>query len=601
MSASPRPEYPRPRLVRERWESLNGPWRFAFDDADNGVADGWHRLTAASLEAGPLDRSITVPFAYQSERSGIGDPAAHDIVWYGRTFTDPRKDRSERLLLHFGAVDYRAQVWVDGTQVATHTGGHTSFSADVGDALVGDGPHALVVRAYDPFEDLTIPRGKQFWQTPSEGIFYTATTGIWQSVWLEPVPAAHVRQVHLTPDLAAGVVDVDLGVSQAAVGATARVHVTLDGRTLVDDHLFVTGPRLHRRVSVVPPQGAVGANAGNHQGVAAWTPERPVLHDVEIQLVGADGVAGDRVDSYVGMRDVQVVDGEVRLNGRPYYQRLVLDQGYFPGGGLTALSDDDLRRDIELAKELGFNGARKHQKIEDPRWLYWADRLGFLVWEEMPSAYRFSPEAVQRITAEWAEAVERDRDHPCILAWVPMNESWGTPNLTDDPRQRAHLQALYHLTHTLDGSRPVVSNDGWEHAISDLLTIHHYGSAEKLAAHLGSVVDAVAAQPAGRAIYTTGHHHRGEPLLLTEFGGVAVAPDAETWGYDSVADGESLGRAYDDLLRAVVANPAIRGFCYTQLTDIEQEANGLLTFDRKPKTDVEALLRATTQPDQRGP
>jgi beta-galactosidase/beta-glucuronidase len=301
----------------------------------------------------------------------------------------------------------------------------------------------------------------------------------------------------------------------------------------------------------------------------------------------------DTVESYFGMRKVETRNGEVLLNGRPYYQRLVLDQGYFPGGLLTAPTDDDLRRDIELAKEMGFNGARKHQKVEDPRWLHWADRLGFLVWGEMANAYTYSADYVGRINAEWREVVVRDYNHPCIVVWVPMNESWGVPELASDPRQVEHLLSLYHLTRALDPTRPVVSNDGWEHAFTDLCTIHDYRDAESLAASYATPESSAAARPAKRSIYVDGYGYRGEPILVTEFGGIAFAGDEGGWGYSTVAGSEEFLERYEELVGALLGSSAVKGFCYTQLTDVEQEVNGLLTYERRSKADL-ARIRAIT-------
>jgi beta-galactosidase/beta-glucuronidase len=327
---------------------------------------------------------------------------------------------------------------------------------------------------------------------------------------------------------------------------------------------------------------------------ALWSPEEPNLHDLRLELLGAGGETLDAVESYFGMRKVEIRDGKVYLNDRPLYQRLVLDQGYFPGGVLTAPTDDDLRRDIELAKEMGFNGARKHQKVEDPRWLYWADTLGFLVWGEMANAYQYSPNYVRRITAEWQEAVRRDYNHPCVVTWVPINESWGVPGIATDPRQVEHLLALYHLTRSLDRSRPVVSNDGWEHALTDLCAIHDYRNAAVLGQRYRAVETSLA-EPERHPVYAPGYGYRGEPILITEFGGIAFeAADPESWGYRTVSNVEELLERYRALISALAQSEVVQGFCYTQLTDVEQEINGLLTYDRRPKADLARIREITT-------
>jgi beta-galactosidase/beta-glucuronidase len=591
----PRPEYPRPQFRRPEWTNLNGEWAFAFDNEDAGLARGWHRVPAQDLRSGdsPFDRRITVPFCYQSELSGIGDPSFHDVVWYARTF-DPSPG-GERLLLHFGAVDYRAAVWVNGTQVTEHEGGHTPFSADVTPALA-QGENVVVVRAEDPSRDATIPRGKQYWKERSEGIFYTRTTGIWQTVWLEPVGRRRIDSLRLSPDVDAARVDVEVGVEGFEPGLSLRLAVSVKGDPMLDDRMELRAPLIQRSLPLLSRGAAPDTpHLSEWPKPALWSPEHPDLYDLRLELLDADGNVLDAVESYFGMRKIEARDGKVLLNDRPYYQRLVLDQGYFPGGLLTAPTDEDLRKDIELAKEMGFNGARKHQKIEDPRWLFWADTLGFLIWGEMANAYAYSPDYVRRITGEWQEAVRRDHNHPCIVAWVPMNESWGVPELATDPAQIDHLLSLYHLTRSLDRSRPVVSNDGWEHARTDLCTIHDYGSPEDLSCRYATPESSVAARPAKRPIYAPGHSSRGEPILISEFGGIAFSSEEGGWGYSTVADAEEFLERYDALISALLESEAVRGFCYTQLTDVEQEVNGLLTYDRKPKADPARIRKVTSQ------
>lgn len=539
---TPRPEYPRPRVRRDRWVNLNGEWEFG---------------------AGPVprfDRRILVPFAPQASLSGIGERSPGDLLWYRRRFDAVPADR---LLLHFGAVDYRATVWVNGVEVARHEGGHTPFSADITGAALA-GVNELVVGAEDWSADRTIPRGKQYWGARSESIFYTPTSGIWQTVWLEPVPSARIDALRVRPDLVAGAVELEV-----AAGGAVEAVAWLGGEEV-------------GRWSGPPGPGRIDLSR-----VEAWSPEAPRLYDLEVRLV--DG--GDRVTSYFGLRTISARDGRLLLNGEPYYQRLVLDQGYFPGGLLTAATDDDLRRDIELAKSLGFNGARKHQKVEDPRWLHWADVLGFLVWGEMANAHAYSPEGEERLTAEWREAVIRDRDHPSIVAWAPVNESFG---LSEKREVRAaELVRLYRLTHELDGTRPVVSNDGWEHALTDLCTIHDYASADELRAHFATLAAALHPTDKSPPPYLPGFGHRGEPVLVSEFGGLALAGSGG-WGWSEVRGGREFLEQYRSMVEAVVEAAPVAGFCYTQLTDVEQERNGLLTFDRYPKLDPE-LIRPITE------
>ena len=541
------PDYPRPSLHREAWISLDGEWEF-------GV--GTERR---------FDRRIQVPFCPESAMSGIGERPG-DVVWYRRTFGAPE---AERLLLHFGAVDYRATVWVNDVEVARHEGGHTPFAADI-TAVVQPRGNVLVVRAADPVADRTIPRGKQYWRWPPEEIFYTPTTGIWQTVWLEPLPARHVRGVRLHPSLEQGVLDFEID-GAGEVELEACLHGEVVGRW----------------------SGPAGAGRMALEAVVPWHPHSPRLYDLECTL------GDDRVVTYFGLRSVGAKDGRFLFNGERFIQRLVLDQGYFPESLMTAPTSESLRRDIELAQALGFNGARKHQKVEDPRWLYWADRLGFLVWSEMPSFHQHSTEAEHRLAREWAEVVRRDRDHPSVVAWVPANESFGLSDVDASVRSD-FLVRMHRMTKELDPTRPAVSNDGWEHSLTDLCTVHDYSSPDVLARRYRSIDTALDGRAAGHRIYDPGFGYRGEPLLVTEFGGLRVAGSGG-WGWLEIKDDEELVGSYASLIEALMGPGPVEGFCYTQLTDVEQEQNGLLTSDRKPKVEPGLIAPATRTPKRATP
>lgn len=570
----PRAEYPRPQLERADWMSLNGVWKFAFDDDNRGLREKW-------FESAALDQEIIVPFVFQSLLSGIGTNAFHDIVWYARQFNTPAAWQGQRLMLHFGAVDYRAWVWVNGTFAAYHEGGHTPFAVDI-TALARANANTVVVRVEDVSSDVFQPRGKQYWLEESASIFYTRTTGIWQPVWLEPLNTAYVESVRITPDLDARTVKFEY-----ALGGTLPEQVELDLSVSYQGKGVVN---VVNRQDVSAPYVTQVITLGHE--VAVWSPDTPNLYDVTVQ-VSANGTPLDRFTSYFGMRKISIENGQVRLNNHPYRMRLVLDQGYHPEGILTFPTDDDFKRDIELTKRLGFNGARKHQKVEDPRYLYWADKMGLLVWGEMANAYAFSPDYVKRITSEWQEAIARDYNHPCIVAWVPLNESWGVPDLNGDPKQVAHLNAMYALTRSLDSTRLVISNDGWEHATTDLLTIHDYESSGAVLTQRYSTLEStIAARPANRDLYARGHAHSGQPILLTEFGGVAYQKSAqEGWGYSTAGDEADFLARLGEIMKAVYASPVLQGFCYTQLTDVEQEINGLLTYDRQPKAALSSIAR----------
>lgn len=579
-----RNEYPRPRLVRDRWLGLNGNWRFAFDDGDQGLREGWH----ANPEA--LDMTINVPYSYQTPASGINVQEHHSIVWYARDFDIPADWLQDRILLNFGAVDYEATVWVNGRVAGTHRGGYVPFSLDIA-GLVQEGANQLVVRVVDE-PRIDQPRGKQTARKGPWACWYTPVTGIWQSVWLEPVHQAHITDLHLVPDIDSQSLKVEYELSRVDEGMSMELVASFGDEEVATVNVPIP-PRFHGWSDVTPID--IGELQIPIPSPKLWSPEHPHLYDLVVRL-RKDGQIVDEVRSYFGMRKVEIVGSEFYLNNRRYYQRLVLDQGYWQEGLYTAPSIEAIRQDVELTKAMGFNGARKHQKIEDPYYYYYCDQLGLLVWSEMPAAYEYSERAAQQVTAEWQKAVLRDRSHPSIVAWVPVNESWGVDQLKykANPRAEAHLMALYYATHALDGTRPVISNDGWQHALTDLITIHEYTQdwQDLKARQDAFFADRLATTFShGQPTLLPGYDSLDAPVLVTEFGGVKVdEQQAEGWGYGKAATSYTeMAERIRDLVKAITDNPAIQGFCYTQLTDVQQEVNGLLTIDRQPKVDVELL------------
>lgn len=569
MTDLPRSEYPRPQFRRDNWLCLNGQWDFSFDEP-------------------VFDRQITVPYACETVLSGIGDKSFHKTVWYRRTFTLPRQMEGRQILLHFGAVDYSCRLWVNGTYIREHTGGQTGFFADITHALAPQGENTILLRADDDYADLEMPRGKQFWEPESRSIFYTRTTGIWQPVWLEAVDPLHLVSCHITPMYDQRAVRFDYTLSQVPQSLSFRISF----RDVEAVTLTVQPKSRKGSVQTQIDQGAL--QAWNFPEDLAWSPETPHLFDVTIRVFDSQGQT-DQVESYFGMRKVAIRDGKFMLNNRVYYQKLVLDQGYWEPSLLTAPTDEDFVKDIMLTKAMGFNGVRKHQKVEDPRYLYHADRLGLLVWGEIGSAYVYSREYAHRMYSEWMEAVERDYSHPCIVTWTPLNESWGIQEIRTDLRQQSHSLALIHMTKSVDPTRPVIDNDGWEHTCADLLTVHDYTSdPQLLQQHFESLESILALNPAGRSMYAEGYSYQGQPILVTEFGGVRYAPDSHverSWGYCDTNTPEAFAAQYAALTHALQACPLVQGYCYTQLTDVETEENGLLTYHREPKIPLETLRR----------
>ena len=587
--------HPRPLLTRPRWTDLCGTWQFAYDDGDVGLLERWQDGADA------FDRAIEVPFPPESSRSGIGDESFHPVVWYRRTFsravaTDGAPE-DHRLLLHLGAVDYRASVWVNGRLVATHEGGHTPFSADVTAALLEGDEQVLVVRAEDLPEDLRQPRGKQDWEPKPHVVWYRRTTGIWQPVWLEAVAATHVAGLRWTPDIVQHSMTVTVRLNRAPERpARVRVLLRIRDEVLADDVYAVTGDEVTREIVLSPAAMSMGRRW------YLWSPEHPNLMAAAVTLLDAEGRVLDEVGSYTAMRSVRAEAGQVLLNERPYFLRLVLAQNFWPDSHLAAPDADALRREVELVRQLGFNGVRLHQKVEDPRFLHWCDRLGVLVWAEMPSAYEFSPTTVERLAREWVEVLARDHSHPCVIAWVPVNESWGVPRVAQSPAQQDAVRALYHLTKALDPTRLVIGNDGWEHVVTDVLTVHdysadpavlqeRYGDHEALEHTLGRL------RPGYRSVVLPGTRREDEPVVLSEVGGFTVdVGGGDTWlGYGVLEDTDALVESYRGLVEVLLDSTAIAGFCYTQLTDTVQEKNGLLTEDRRPKTDPAAVREITTR------
>ena len=576
----PRPEYPRPQFVRDDWLNLNGEWEFAFDDNDEGVEQSWFDGRALPLR-------ITVPFAYQTQLSGINDKSIHEIVWYARDFSVPEEWLETDLLLNFGAVDYATTIWINGQEVGHNQGGHVPFQFEIA-PYVRKGTNRLVVRVEDK-QDPQQPRGKQSHTGLPHGIDYYCTTGIWQTVWLEPAPPIRIEEIRIITHAQRNLVEVTVFLHAPSAAWRIELEVSDHGKQIarVEDKTAVATGRLF----VTIPYARL------------WSPETPHLYDLAIRLYDTENLL-DEVRSYVGLRGLRLLNGQFILNGSPVYLKMVLDQGYWPDGYLTAPSDEALQTDIGWIKTFGYNGVRKHQKIEDPRWLYWCDRLGLLVWEEMPNAREWSSKAEDILSAEWQTAVRRDYNHPCIIAWVPVNESMGFPGLAQQHAgQYSFIERMVRVTRRLDGSRPVIDNDGWEHTdITDVCAIHDYTpTAEKLHDRYKETLEGgqlpLKVWIGEKPLFARGSKYRGQPIVLSEVGGFLTIPsdlpsekrDMLYQFYASFETPDELLEKYRDLMRGISSLKFLAGFCYTQLTDIEQEINGLLTYDRQPKVPAENI------------
>ncbi|MFE0674140.1 glycoside hydrolase family 2 protein [Streptomyces sp. NPDC058867] len=587
----PRPEYPRPQFTRDAWLNLNGTWQFEIDRSDTGLERG---LTDRDL----ADR-ILVPFCPESELSGVGETDFLEAVWYRRTVAVPAEWGDARVLLHFGAVDHDTTVWANGREVARHRGGFTPFTADLGDVVAAGEELTVVVRARDSRHTVQA-RGKQATWYANSHCHYTRTTGIWQTVWLEPVPrTVALRRPRITPELATGSFLVELPLSANVAGHRVRatlsdadgVVVTAEGRADLDlcPRLTLAVPEERRRT---------------------WSPDAPHLYDLALEVLGPDGTVVDAVRSYAGLRSVSVRGKELLLNGVRVFQRLVLDQGYYPDGLMTAPSDAALVRDIELGIAAGFNGARLHQKVFEERFLHHADRLGYLVWGEFgdwgcETGVRDDnqrPDA--SYVTQWLEALERDHSHPSIVGWCPLNETY--QNLHDRITVLDDVtRGMFLATKQADPTRPVIDASGYAHRVpeTDVYDSHCY---EQDPAALAKIMDGLADNrpyvntgPEGR---TWSVPYNGQPYFCSEFGGIWWDPEAAaaagddsgtSWGYgERPRTEQEFVERFRGLTGVLLDDPGMFGYCYTQLTDVFQERNGVYRFDRSEKADTAALREA---------
>lgn len=570
----PRAEYPRPLLVRDRWLNLNGAWRFAVDPDNAGRREGWQRREL------PGTAVIQVPFAPNSAASGIHDCPTHGVIWYQRAFEVPASWLEGGCRLRLGAVDHKTQVFVNGEFVGEHSGGYAPFAFELRDYLQ-PGTNQISIRVEDSLS-WTQPRGKQA-GTTRWPIDYDGVIGIWQTVWLEPVPTVSIESVCTRFDLQSSTLTCQVDLSHQVEGHL-RVELRQDDKTVAEGVSEVT-LRAETRVSL------------SVDAPVLWSPDQPYLYDLRLTLEPLQGEQ-DVIKSYCGLREITTNDGQLLLNQEPLYLRGVLDQGYFPEGWYTAVSDADYRQDIEITLAMGFNCVRKHQKAEDPRFLYWADRLGLLVWAEMPSGRIFSTELVRLLADEWADLIVRDRGHPSVVTWVAFNESWGVWHQSERAEQRSLVESMVSLTRTLDPSRPVVGNDGWEFSQGDLWTLHVYEEGDNLSDRVVQLMD----NP-GIAV-TEGENGLGRrigalpgasvtnlPILLTECGGFGFGTHgSEDFSYgelpETTAELEARIRSAVAVIRQTTT---LQGYVWTQLTDVQQEVNGLLYFDRSPKLPLTTL------------
>ncbi|SET69866.1 glycoside hydrolase family 2 protein [Paenibacillus sp. NFR01] len=571
--------YPRPQFVRNDWLDFNGEWDFAFDDKDAGESEEWYLHF-------PEGQTILVPFTYETKASGIGEETFHPQVWYRKRVSLPAGTDGKRTILHFQGVDYLAKLWVNGHFVGQHEGGYAAFSFDITPYLRTGAENQLVLKVEDS-QSCTQPRGKQRWVNDNFECFYVQSTGIWKSVWLEHVHETRIDAVKMTPDVDRQMIRFDFRLLGVEHKENLRLEssISLHGQPVKQVSLSADRAWITVEVGVLH-------EAGGPWKQSLWSPQNPNLFDVEFVLYEGNE-AVDRVESYFGMRKISIENGQILLNNGPLYQRLILDQGYWTESHLTAPSEEALIQDIELITAMGYNGVRKHMKLEDPLFLYWCDVKGVLVWSEMAATYEFNDQAVERFTREWLEVVPQQYNHPCIITWVPFNESWGIPTIAHDVRQQKFTESIYHLTKAIDPYRPVVTNDGWEHTVSDILTLHDYVEAGEEFLKRYQDKDAIVNNKISfnqwKYAFAEGYAYRGQPVIISEFGGIAFQSESG-WGYgNQVKSEEDFIERFRAITQAIQAVPYISGYCYTQVTDVQQEVNGLLQEDRTPKVPLDVI------------
>lgn len=561
----PRPEYPRPQFERTDWVNLNGQWTFEMDFGSSGEQRGWTNTKG-------LSKKITVPFCPESELSGIGYTDFIPCVWYQRNINIPAEWNGKKILLHFGAADYETKVYVDGKMVGEHKGAGSSFNFDITSYVKAGQQANLVVRVYDNLRGGMQPGGKQCTALYSAGCSYTRVTGIWQTVWMEAVNEQALKNVFAIPDIDQQQLVVRPEFYNEGNDNTLTVEVK-DGKKTVAKR---TSQASNQSTIVLPIKNA-----------HLWSPEDPYLYDVKYTVKNAQGEVIDEVSSYMGMRKVHISGGYFYLNNKPYFQRLVLDQGYYPDGIWTAPSDEALRQDIEMSKAVGFNGARLHQKVFEERYYYWADKLGYLTWgEEASWVLNINNElAVRNFLTEWAEIVVRDRNHPSLVTWTPLNETW---NATPGVYVR-FVNDLYALTKAIDPTRPINDASGDSHVKTDIWSVHDYTrEPDKLIAnHTIKAGVEPYRNMKGKDFLS---NYAGQPYMVDEFGGLPWIPKEEranSWGYGANIDTvEEFYSILEKEIDALKACKHVVGFCYTQITDVEQEKNGIYYYNRKPKFDT---------------
>jgi beta-galactosidase/beta-glucuronidase len=595
--------HPRPDYKREYFIPLDGKWDFAFGDtAKNGrtdtirtsySCDNKYSLNYCDIKniINSSKQQINVPFVCQSEMSGVLTEEKHEFLIYKREIYFEDIDHNKRYLLNFGASDYFTVVFVNGNMAGTHSGGYSSFVFDI-TKLIKEEMNEICVCVFDEFENASNPRGKQKWTSQEEfGCFYKPYSGIWQSVWVDITGREYITNLRLTPDCDSKCVNTDISIT-GFENSLLEINIMFEGSMIKSETIVINSVNVSKSINIE-------SSLFPWIGYGSWSPESPLLYDIELSLI-SNGDVIDKVTSYFGMRKIETRDGYILLNGVPVYLKMLLNQGYYPKGYITPADFKIFEEDVKLIKSMGFNGVRIHEKIENPLFLYECDRQGLLVWEELPSAYRYDMDSIQNLTREWIEIIRRDYNHPSIMTWVTMNESWGVSALRSNQAQQSFVRSLYFLTKSMDATRLVIGNDGWEHTETDIVTIHDYSpKGDDIVnnyAGLEYLQNSMIGPLHPRFVFADGFTYKGQPVIMSEFCGIAIE-GTNGWGYDGkVKNCEEFALKIENLVTAIKSIPSFKGYCVTQFTDVEDEHNGILDFERNPKISVEQMERINMLP-----
>ena len=567
--------YPRPQFVRDNWINLNGQWNFIFDDENIGEKQKFYNNF-------PKSKNILVPFTYETKMSGINDETIHENIWYQKNINIQKNSNKENTILHFEGSDFITKIWINGNYVGMNIGGYHRFSFDITNFLI-DGENNFTIKVEDSLSK-SQPRGKQRYKKESWKCWYIQTTGIWKTVWIEWVSKKYLKGVKITPRTDKVQLEIETNLLEQEIETQKyyiETEISFNGQTLnnIKEMIHTNYEKLEIEI----------AKEGIGHSIQKWSISNPNLYDITYKLYCEDKVI-DSVNSYFGIREIAIKGNKIYLNEEELYLKLILDQGYWKESHLTPPSEESLIKDIESALAFGYNGIRKHQKVEDERFLYWCDVKGVFVWSEMANCYNFDDTSLQHFTNEWIRVVKQNYNHPSIITWVPINESWGIPEVSVCEKEQNFATTLYYITKAMDNTRPVISNDGWEHTISDIITIHDYKQDEKLLYQEYTdkdmkILNNLEEYNGKHRLFANRYKYEGQPVIMSEYGGIAINSE-KGWGYGKqVKDEKELIERFTKLTNAIKNIPYITGYCYTQLTDVQQEINGLMDAQRNCKID----------------